>query len=1139
MKVNCSMWGILCMLLLNVHPLDAQLSFASVTRAYTASQSAAKITIQVKKEKLLTVLESIQRQSNYSFVYSNDEINVGQRISITVREKPIQDVMQLLMGPMQIGYEFVKDKIILKPLKPGDPLAEGGASEDQEQSVNSSAAASAEVTISGRVTDEIGNGLENVSVSLKGTSTGTVTNTNGYYKLALQEEQLRGTLIFSYIGYQPQEVSINRRLSVSVQLVSASVDLGEVVVIGYGTQSKSSVTGAVDKINKEAIEGRPVVTVSQALQGVSPNLIIQQRNFEPGQGVNINIRGLGTLGNNTPLVVVDGITGGDINLINPNDIENISVLKDAGTAAIYGSRSANGVILITTKKGKKNARPSVNYSGMYGIQESRVTYEPVHAWENAYFKNLSLVNSGAQPIYSPTQLREIQEKGDGDWRVENLLQNAPQQSHNITFSGGSSSSTYLLSVGYLNQRNNFIGPDYGYKRYNIRLNQSTEVGRFKLNTILSYVKNQGVDHSSNSGTLIVDAGRVPLLYSFTDKEGNYLTNAVSAELNPKAILEKGGYRRNNDDEIFGTFNAEMQVAKHFKVRGVFGGTVRSNQKFGRRLELDFTPGGQYGRDREVFDENFKSLFTNTQLIAEYNQTITDHNFRLLVGAANESYKEEFNKLVKTLTDPALGTPTTGTVINPTESFNSNMRTIESRLNSLFGRVGYSYADKYYAELNFRYDGSSKFAAGNRWGFFPSASAAWRLTQEAFMDNFRNNFGDLKLRASYGVLGNQNVNDYQYQGFYENYANAYGFNNVAVGGVNYFIGNPDLTWEKAATLNVGIDAAFFKQRLEVSVDYFSKRTSDILYRRSDVPRVFGATFPDYNVAEVLNEGWEVKASYVMPGKLFTHRVSVNIADNLNELVALTSGATEQIERREEFEFLRRIGQPITVYYGYKRNGYFQTADDIAKEPKFEGSTVTAGDIKFTDRNKDGVIDDNDKFILGNPFPRYTFGFTYSVAVKNFDLMVLIQGVGKRDMMVRGELVEPFHFGYGGTMYTHQTDFWTPVNPNAKYPRLAEASSPSNTNNYRTGSDIYLFNAAYARLKNVQVGYTFQNKLIKNVGMQSARVYLTGQNLLTLTDLNFFDPELTEFDNATSFNTGANSGRAYPLPVFYGFGLSVNF
>jgi TonB-dependent starch-binding outer membrane protein SusC len=361
----------------------------------------------------------------------------------------------------------------------------------------------------------------------------------------------------------------------------------------------------------------------------------------------------------------------------------------------------------------------------------------------------------------------------------------------------------------------------------------------------------------------------------------------------------------------------------------------------------------------------------------------------------------------------------------------------------------------------------------------------------------------------------------------------------VGGAGFTLGNPTLTWEKAANFNLGFDATFLERRLDFSFDYFNKTTSDILYNRKDVPELFGAGFPSYNVAKVKNQGWEIRATYNWPGKVVSQTFSANLADNLNELMELTSGANQEVERKEEFELARRIGQPITVYQGYKRDGYFQNLDDLNKAPRFAGSTVTAGDIKFKDRNGDGVLDDQDKYILGNPFPRYTYGFTYTATAKGFDLVVFIQGVGKRDAMIRGEQVEPFHVGYGGTMYKHQTDYWTPSNPNAKYPRLAEAGSASNVNNYRTGSDLYLFNAAYVRLKNVQLGYTVPLKITSKAHLKKARIYLTGQNLVTLSKLQFIDPEITEFNNNVAFDAGANSARAYFMPVFYGFGLDLTF
>lgn len=991
------------------------------------------------------------------------------------------------------------------------------------------------VTIRGQVLDENRAPVPGATVQLKGAQKGTATDASGNFSLAVPEA--KGVLVVSYVGYNTREVSITGEVMV-VQLQSSNNSLGEVVVVGYGTQRRVSVTGAVDKVGSDDIAGKPAANLSQALQGVSPNLIIQQRNFEPGQGLNINIRGLGTLGNNDPLVVIDGIIGGDINLINPNDIENISILKDAGTAAIYGSRAANGVILITTKKGRKNEKPSLTYNGMYGITSPKIAAQPVHAWENAYYKNESLVNSGRQPVFSPSDIQQFAAQGDGDWRLSSILQNAAQQTHNVSVRGGGENNSYLVSVGYLDQQNNFIGPDYGWKRYNVRLNQTTDIGRFKLSTILSYVKSNGKDHSSNASTLIIDASRVPLLYNFQDSLGRYLTNAVSAEMNPKAILENGGYRKYNNDEVFGSLTGELAVTRDLKVRGVFGGTIRSNHSFGRRMELSFFPGGKYGQDREVFDNNFKSLLTNAQVMAEYKKRFQLHDVNFLVGASNESYKGESNGVRKTLTDPVWGIPTTGTIVDP-NSGNSNQGTSETSLNSVFGRAGYSFDDKYFAEFSFRYDGSSYFPEHGRWGFFPSFSGAWRLTEENFMEGFRDKVGSLKLRASYGVLGNQNVGAYEYQTSYFNYANAYGFNNVIVGGSGFSLGNPEITWEKAATLNVGLDASVLNRKLDLAIDYFDKTTRDILVARDDVPEIFGASFPHYNAAEVRNRGWEASATYRLSGKLFQHTFSANIADNLNELVSYTFGATEQVLRKEEFEFVRRVGLPITVYQGYRRDGYFQTLEDTEKYPKHANATVVPGDIKFKDKNGDGIIDDQDKYILGNPFPRYTFGFTYTVAVKGFDATVFVQGVGRRDLMIRGELVEPFHVGYSGTLYTHQTDYWTPTNPNAQWPRLAEAGSPSNANNYRTGSDIYLFDAAYARLKNVQIGYTLPKQIADKVRMKSARIYFSGQNLATFSKLNFIDPENTEFGNNTSMGSGANSGRAYPLPVFYGFGLDITF
>jgi TonB-dependent starch-binding outer membrane protein SusC len=1005
--------------------------------------------------------------------------------------------------------------------------------------------------VRGVVSDSLSNPLANVSVTLKGTPSGTKTAPDGSYVIALPDGMTKGFLVFTIVGYEERQIAIPPSGMVSVSLTNAAQQLGDVVVVGYGTQRKVSMTGAVDVVGAKDIGDKPVLNTLQALQGEAPNLIIQQTVLDPGSGVNLNIRGLGTLGDNTPLVVIDGIIGGDINTLNPNDVASVSILKDAGAAAIYGSRSANGVILVTTKSGKLNQKPTVSFDGSYGLQHADVLVHKVSAAQNAYYKNMALVNSGLPPAYTPEDIAQLQAAGNGTWDIQHLLKNAPQMAANMNISGGSANSSYFISGGYQRQGSNLegnggSGQDFGYTKYNLRLNQTSIIGKFKFNSILSYVKTINKNNTVGDNNIFADANRVPINYSWQDSAGNYLTNPVASQYNEKGVLEHGGYGLANNDQIFGNLNGVLSITRDLKLTGIFGGTINSNSEFFRREEVNYLPSGVYGNDLTVFDNNYKDLLLNTQLYAEYTKGIGDHNFKVLLGASNESFNSSSSQLQNLYTDPQLGIPTTGTTVDAANSYNSNYQdangnraTQETSLNSVFGRLNYAYKDRYFFEGNFRDDASSKFAQGHRASFFPSGALSWLATEEPFMQTVRNTINQLKVRTSYGILGNQNVNAYQYQTTYFNYPNSYGFNNSIVGGAGYLLGNPDLTWEKAATFNVGLDLAFLHNNLKVSADYFNKTTSNILAPRQDVPAIFGAGFPDANVAKVQNRGWEFSANYTLHTHNVTQHFSFNIADNKNKLLALSYGVTQQIVNADVFSWIREVGQPITSYYGYKTDGYFQNNDDVLKDPKPVGQVVGIGDLKFKDQNHDGVIDDKDRVIIGNPFPRYTFGFTYSLEYEGFDLQLFIQGVGKRDEFLRGELVEPFHYNYGATVYDHQTDFWTPTNRDARFPRLAIIGSNSNTNNWRNGSDLYRFNAAYARLKNVNIGYTLPHKWTAKAGIQRLRVSLIGQNLFTLTKLKFIDPETSEFDNNLSLSAASNSARAYPLPIFYGAGLNVTF
>jgi TonB-linked SusC/RagA family outer membrane protein len=969
-------------------------------------------------------------------------------------------------------------------------------------------------------------------VDVSDPTSGVNADFDGHYSISLKSGN--GTLRFSMIGYKSLEVKVNNRSTINIALNLEVSSLEEVVVVAYGTQKKRKLMSAVDQVNNAAFKGRPSVNATMALQGKAPSLTIQQTNSEPGAGLSLNIRGVSTLGNNSPLIVIDGIVGGDINALNPADIESVSVLKDAGSAAIYGSRASNGVVLITTKKGGKNKPMLLQYSSLVGFNNPTYFTKPVHGYENAMLRNEAAYNSNAAAVFTSSEIADLKAKGDTEWFAEEIVKPALQLNQSLSVSGGTDSSTYLVSLGYLDQESNFVGPTKGMERYNFRINLTNEYGKLKLTSTLAYSKQKINDHSSSTGTLMVDAFRVPLYYTQKDENGNYLTNDVLQQFNSLGVLEQGGFRKYDNDDIFGSLNAEFKLTSFLKAKGVFGGRVWNGSMYSRTKEVNFLPQGVYGADRNTNDESRKSLDLNTQFMLELTKTFGgNHNVGALIGVSNENHSDRGIGIYKKFTDPDLGTPTSETIIGE-NSYNSNGSSSKNSLNSLFGRASYDYSDRYFAEFSFRYDGSSKFRDEKRWGFFPSVTLGYGLTKEDFMKDYRDKVGNIKIRSSYGILGNQNVGNYQYQTTYFTFQNAYGFNNAGVSGTGYNFANPDIQWERAATLNVGLDADFFDGALGFTFDYFDKVTSDILVP-PQVPGVFGTGLPDFNDAKVGNRGWEISATYRHKGKVLNHNLTINFGDSKNKV--LDYNGNEKLTGVEELQVLLREGMPFNSYVGLKRDGYFQNVEEIQGAAVPEGITVQPGDNRYVDVNKDGKIDDNDKFVFGNPFPRYTYGATYNVDFKNFDLSVFIQGVGKRTMMIRGELVEPFHYNYGMTMYTHQLDYWTPQNPDARYPRLANNGTQSNTNNFRRGSDMYLYDGAYARLKNVQIGYSLSDDVAQKMGLSRFRMYVSGQNLFTLSKVKFVDPELSEFNNSMT-PSGGNSGRAYPTQVYYGLGLDIS-
>lgn len=1003
--------------------------------------------------------------------------------------------------------------------------------------------------VKGTVKDVSGEPLIGVSVSVKGKSgIGTITDINGNFSIQCDANDI---LVFSYIGYATLEFPVNGKSSLSISMKEDTKVLDEVIVVGYGTTTRKSAVGAVDQVKADMIENRPVANMTQALQGAAPNVIIQQRNHNPNDNkTNFNIRGISTLNDNSPLFVIDGLVvdGESFNKLNPMDIENISILKDAGTAAIYGSRSSNGVVVVTTKKGKKNQRPVVRLSGMIGWENPDILFSPVAGYQNATLRNLAETNVGNAPKYTPDQIRDLAaHQNEESWFFDQIMRTAMQQNYNLSVSGGSEHSTYMISMGYYDQESNYVGNDsFGVQRYNFRTSLSTELGRFKLTGILAYARNNSV--STTGGSLEVDAARTPTYYYYKMKsaDGRYLLNDILSEFNPLGQLEAGGRNKYRNNYINTNVSAEMKIIDGLKLKGVFGADIMNDTRFTRNHAVAYYSSEEATEPRPIKKENNKTsnwnsnaYLINTQLLLDYNKTFGKHTVNGLVGLTNESYTQSSNEIEKKYVDPDLGIATDETTSEPgnitgkTSVDDSNRTSITSFL----GRAGYSYADRYYAEFSFRYDGASKFHKDYRWGFFPSVSLGWRPTEESFMEFYKEKIGDLKLRASYGVLGSQAIGTYDRFTVYDVYDNSYAYNNKTVSGAGFKLGLENLTWEKTQTFNIGVDASFLQNSLTVTFDYFHKRTNDILMKPL-ISSVFGTEMPMANIGKMQNQGWDLSVNYRLKTGAFTHNFNFNLGDSWNKVLEFPGD--EQITQVEELSRIIRVGVPLNSYYGYKMAGFFQSYDEIEASAIPVGAKVQPGDIKFVDRNDDGIIDSKDKFILGNAFPRYTFGFTYGLNWKGIDFSMFWQGVGKRDMMLRGELIEPYHANYSYTIYKHQLDFWTPTNTEARWPRLAAPGSDSNRNNYGNGngSDLFLLDGKYLRLKNLTIGYTLPKEWTKHLGMQKARLYINGQNLLTFSNNSFIDPESSEFDSKMS-TSGANSGRSYPTLRYFGFGVDIEF
>jgi TonB-linked SusC/RagA family outer membrane protein len=1155
---------------------------AQMTASLAMLQSRSPEPAQAIAKPLKDVLNELEREYKVYFTFESSVVKgvvVNREVSPSSN---IDETLQQVLFPLNLNYQKISNNyysIFRQSFDDQNPQtvepktkidsAKYSPPQQEESAKQISATENQKVyryvvvlRVSGKITDESGVGMPGVNIVEKGTTNGTTTDADGNYVIEVTNEN--SVLSISFVGYAVQEEVVGNRTEVNVQMIPDIKTLAEVVVIGYGAQEKKNLTAAVSTVNNADLVNRPVTNMSQALQGLAPNLTIQQSSGDPGSVPTINIRGVSSFTNNAPLIMVDGINVGQIGLnnLNPNDVESVSVLKDAASAAIYGSQAGNGVIYITTKKGKNNDKVSVQYSGLYGWQSPTASPKAVEGWEFMTLKNEALNNSGLPPQFTPTQIAQQRAKGSYPWAYDQLVNNTvPQQNHNLSVTGGNQSTTYLLSVGYMDQQSFFNGSlvpadqRFYNRRLNLRSNISTQISKYvRADVNLAYTNGQNRNHSfGDQGILIRDAMRQPRIYPIIDSLGNFAVAPLTSN-NVFALLTQGGFKLLQSDNLLGMLN--------LNIKPIDGLSIDLNSSinysiFNQQTQIRaFKYAPAYTavappQLNEQFRESWRDMISAFFATVSYEKNFDKHFGKVMVGYRNDYFSD----------DSYMGTRNyNGTVLDNRYmaggGFNTNSSgVIQGRItdyvilrnprlkaiNSLFGRLNYAYGNRYLAEFSWRYDGASILAPESRWFFFPSISLGWNITNEQFMEGIKEKIGDVKFRYSIGQLGNSNIDGYEYLARVSYAPGAYNFNNNSVQGTLFSPVNPELQWEKTTMSNYGIDFSSKNNMITASFDYWN-RTTDGIYFRPNVPGALGISSPLQNFAKVQSVGWDFTLGARLKTGEMDHQFSVVLGDNANKIITL--GPEQILGAGSDLTYINREGFPIGSYYVYQSNGLYQNLDDLNSAPQVpfaNNQEVKPGDIRYVDRDENGTIEENDRYIAGNPFPRHTFGFTYGTAWKNFDFQMFWQGVGKREQFLRGDIVEAFHNNEDHAFVQHK-DRWTPTNPDATYPRLTSGSA-LNLNNI-AHSDYWLFDTKYLRLKNIQVGYTLPKALIGKIHLENVRVFVSAQNLLTFTPERFaqlgVDPEFTSFDNSVRFDSyNQVAGRNYPNAKTVSVGIDIKF
>lgn len=1079
----------------------------------THAQEVLNRTISVAGEQLelSRILSDIEKQANVKFVYST-KIKSTQRLSVSLNNRRLSTVLDQILKPIEVTYEVIENRILLKKVKNEKEVLPNGDASSLELFRN------VDRNITGTVSDEKGVGLPGVSILVKGTQRGTNTDVNGNYRLSIPDDNI--ILVFSFVGYLSQEINVANQTSLTISLKPDTKSLEEVVVVGYGVQKKKDLTGAVSTINSEMFKERKETQVAQALQGAMSGVMVSRSGANGAMGgATIRIRGITTIGSSDPLVIVDGVPVSDVNQVNPNDIENLTVLKDAASASIYGSRAAAGVILITTKRAKTD-QASIQYSYENGFDTP--TQLPDYMRAQRY---MELVNelrwndagNGANrfPTFSQDLLMDYNQKHlsdpnrypDTDWMALTLNKVAPREAHSISIVGGSKFVKSNASVRFEK-----VGGFYDNKNYNrifVRSNNDFTINKLIGGTVdFNFKRTNALDPTASDPLYRtrISSPIYPALWA----DGR-IADGKAGE-NVYAKVKYGGTDRNTYNQVGGRLALDIKPIEGLKISGIIAPIFDFNvqKRFNRQVDVyAANDPNQYlvsligGGLTTRLDENRTTNFSvTTQFLGNYLKTIGNHDFTALAGYENYYFKGESMGASRDQylfdTYPYLNQGPAALRDNFGSAF-------ETAYRSYFGRLTYSFKDKYLIQANVRRDGSSRFNANYRWGTFPSVSAGWVVSEEDFFKR-QNVMSFLKLRASWGNLGNERIGNYPSVGIM-NFSNALFYqNNVAVAQqtaaqVQYAI--QDISWEKTASTDVGLDAYFLKNRLRFTADAYYKQTKDMLLALQ-IPMFVGFENPNQNTGTMTTKGIDLDLGWSDNIGKLRYSVSFNLSQFKSVMGDL--GGTEFIGDR-----IRRLGSQFDEWYGYRSEGIYQTQEDVNNSPKINAN-VKVGDMKYTDISgpnglPDGKISpEYDRVLLGNSQPQWMYGGNFKLDYSGFDLGVTFQGIGYQntsllsytDYNAENWGVFPVYLDGSSWSMNNTAD----QNLAAKYPRFTETNKGLN----RAMSDFWLFNGGYFRLKNITLGYTIPQRISRKILSNNIRVYLNATDVFSLNKYpKGWDPE----------------------------------